>query len=116
MVVAARLFAKADTIKVTIKGADLNTPVEITDPKVLTSFRVWTGPGTSSNEAKAFIIDWSQGPAAERPKGLQRQEVHFALGGAAPSALRGLFPPVLRALFVSVRERSEADVIRRFVA
>jgi len=83
MVVAARLFAKADTVKVTIKGADL--PIEITDPKVLAGFRVWTGPGTSSNEAKAFIIDWSQDPAAERPKGLQRYEVHFALGGAAPS-------------------------------
>jgi hypothetical protein len=77
IVAPSQLFAKVDTVKITIRGADLKTPIEITDRKVLANFRVWTGPGTSSNEAKGFIIDWARGPAAERPKGLQRYEVSF---------------------------------------
>jgi hypothetical protein len=77
MVIPSQLFAKGATVRITIKGADLRTPIEITEAKVLAHFQVWTGPGTSSNEAKSFIIDWSQGPAAERPKGLQRYEVSF---------------------------------------
>ncbi len=40
----ALLFAKGDIVRITIKGADLKTPVEITDPKVLANFGVWTGP------------------------------------------------------------------------
>lgn len=77
MGVPAQLYAKAATAKITIKGADLKTPIEITDPKVLERFRVWTGLGTSSNEAKGLIVDWSQGAVVERPKGLQRYEVSF---------------------------------------
>jgi hypothetical protein len=77
LLVPARLFAKADTVKITIKGADLKTPIEITDPKVLKSFFVWGGPGRSSIQPGSFIIDWSQGPAAEPPKGLPRYEVSF---------------------------------------
>jgi hypothetical protein len=75
--IPAPLFAKADTIKITISGTGLRTPIEITDPKILTNFRVWTGPGTSSNEAKGFIVDWSQGPVAERPKTVRRYQVSF---------------------------------------
>jgi len=68
--------------KITIKGADLKTPLEITDPKTLANFNVWTGPGTSwsgtspRNWVDTFIIDWSQG-GRQRPKGLQRYEVAF---------------------------------------
>src|SRR5262249_34320615 len=53
----------------------LATPVEITDPKTLSKFQVWTGPGTSSNESESFIVNWSPGPVAERPSGLERYEV-----------------------------------------
>ena len=66
LVIPAQVFAKGQTVKITIKGADLNPPVEITDPKVLTEFQVWSGPGTSSSvpgfnpNAPGFIVDWSQ--------------------------------------------------------
>jgi hypothetical protein len=79
--IPARVFAKADISRITIKGADLKTPIEITDPKTLANFDVWSGPGTSwtggsPKEADRFIIDWSQG-VTEPPKGLQRYEVLF---------------------------------------
>jgi hypothetical protein len=82
LVIPAQVFAKGETVKITIKGADLKTPIEITDPKVLTEFQVWSGPGTSSSapgfnpNAPGFIVDWSQA-VAEPPKGLQRYEVSF---------------------------------------
>ena len=83
LVAPAQVFAKGETVKITIKGADLKTPIEITNPKILTEFPVWTGPGTSSvdprfnSNAPGFIIDWSQGAIEEPPKGLQRYEVSF---------------------------------------
>jgi hypothetical protein len=81
--IPARVFAKGDLVRITIKGADLKTPIEITDPKTLANIHIWTGPGTSSSEpgfnpnTPGFIINWSQGPIAEPPKGLQRYEVSF---------------------------------------
>src|ERR1700694_669531 len=83
LVIPARLFAKGDTVKITIKGTDVKTPIEITDPKTLATFNVWTGPGTGSSapefnpNAPSFIIDWSQGAVVGHPKGLQRYEVSF---------------------------------------
>jgi hypothetical protein len=79
LAIPAWIFAKADISKITIKGADLKTPIEITDPKTLANFNVWTGPGTTGTipkEADRFVIEWSQG-ATERPKGLPRYEVSF---------------------------------------
>ena len=79
LVIPARVFAKADISKITIKGADLKTPIEITGPKTLANFNVWTGPGTSGTIPKGadrFVIEWSQG-ATERPKGVPRYEVSF---------------------------------------
>jgi len=83
LVIPARVFAKADTSKITIKGSDLKTPIEITDPHTLASFNVWAGPGTTwsggtgpPSWVQTFIIDWSQG-VAEHPKGLKRYEVSF---------------------------------------
>jgi hypothetical protein len=79
----ALLFAKGDLVRITIKGADLKTPIEITSPRALTDFHPWTGPGTGSSvpgfnpDAPGFIIDWSHGPIGEPPKGLQRYEVSF---------------------------------------
>lgn len=70
-------FAKSATGKITIKGADWTTPIEISDPRILINFNVWTGPGTSSNEPQGLIVDWSQGMIAEPPKGVQLYEVSF---------------------------------------
>jgi hypothetical protein len=79
----AHLFAKAPTLKIVIQGADLATPIEIRDRKVLANFEVWSGKGTYSNEpgfdpsTPRFIIDWSRGPTAEPSKALPRYEILF---------------------------------------
>ena len=72
------MFAKAELSKITIKGAELKTPIEISDPGTLAKFNVWSGPGTSSfpEDADRFVVQWSL-VAAERPKGLQRYQVSF---------------------------------------
>lgn len=74
--IPALVFAKANTSKITIRGSDRRS-IEITDAKLLEKFRVWAGPGTSSNDARSLIVDWSSGPVAEAPKGLPRYEVDF---------------------------------------
>jgi len=71
------VYAKGPTTKITIKGPGITTPIEITDPKILADFRVWAGPGTSSNEEEGLIVNWSQQADAERPNGLRRYEVSF---------------------------------------
>ena len=77
------LSAKGKIIRITIQGADLKSPIEITDPKILANFNVWTGPGTFSTQsgfnanAPSFIIDWSQGTMSSPPKGLPLYEVSF---------------------------------------
>lgn len=76
LIVPSHLSAKGDTVRITIKGADLVAPVEITNPEVVAGFHVWTGPGTSSNEAQGLIVDWSRG-VTEPPKGLKVYEVSF---------------------------------------
>jgi hypothetical protein len=48
------LLAKGKTVKVTIKGAGLKRPIEITDPKVLANFQVSTGPGTSTADRESL--------------------------------------------------------------
>ena len=74
---ATPLLAKANTVKITIKGTNFKTPIEISDPKILATFQVWTGPGTSSNEKQGFIIDWSQGPVREMSQVLRGHGVMF---------------------------------------
>ena len=71
------LLAKGKTVKITIKGGDHKRPIEISDPKILANFRVWTGPGTSSADRQGLIIDWSQGPVEEPPQALRRYQVSF---------------------------------------
>ena len=71
----ARLVTKGKTVKVLVQGADLAKPVEISDPNILENFRVWTGPGTSSNEG--LIVDWSSGTVEELPDRLLRYQVSF---------------------------------------
>jgi hypothetical protein len=76
MIVPIQLSARGDTVRITITGGDLTAPIEITDPAVASRFHVWSGPGTSSNEAQGLNVDWSQG-VVEPPKGLQIYEVSF---------------------------------------
>jgi hypothetical protein len=71
------LSAKGKTVRITIKGTDLKSPIAITDPTILANFNVWTGPGTSSNEGKGLIVDWSEGAISSPPKGLPLYEVSF---------------------------------------
>ena len=71
------LLAKGKTVKITIKGADLKTPIEISDPKILANFKVWTGPGTSTADRQSLIIDWSQGPVRKPPESVRRYQVSF---------------------------------------
>jgi hypothetical protein len=72
-----QLLAKGKTVKITIKGAGLKTPIEISDPKILANFQVWTGPGTSTADRPSLIIDWSQGPVRKPPESLPRYQVSF---------------------------------------
>src|SRR5262245_25733835 len=71
------LAAKGPTLKITIKGSDLPKSIDITDPAVLQQFNIWTGPGTSSNEAKSFIVDWSRGVVTDRLTGLRPYQILF---------------------------------------
>lgn len=71
------LTAKEKTLKITVNGGNLAIPVEITDPKILDNFNVWTGPGTNSNEDEGFIVQWSRGATAEPPSRLSQYLVSF---------------------------------------
>ena|ERR1700693_167662 len=77
LTVSTRLLAKASTSKITISGADLKTPIEINDTKVLTNFSVWTGSGTSPADQQGLIIDWSPGPVREPSDSLPKYQVTF---------------------------------------
>jgi len=81
LVLAPVLLGKGKTLKVVIAGGNLAKPVEISDPKTLADFQVWAGPGTSSNQGQAFIVDWSSGPIKELPEGLSRYEISFYVDG-----------------------------------
>jgi hypothetical protein len=93
LAISPSLGAKGETTKIAISGADLTSPIAITDPVILRQFNVWSGAGTfralgglenKVEGTEGFIIDWSSGVAAERPAGLQRYEVAFYAGGSLP--------------------------------
>ena len=75
--VSTPLLAKGKTVKITIKGSDLKTPIEISNPEIVANFQVWAGPGTSSAERQSLIIDWSRGPVRKPPESLRRYQVSF---------------------------------------
>lgn len=77
IITSAPVFAKGATVRITIKGGDLPAPIEITERNVAEFFHVWSGAGTSSNEAQGLIVDWSRGVAAEPPKDLPFYDVSF---------------------------------------
>jgi hypothetical protein len=74
------LLAKAKTSKITISGAGLKRPIEISDPKILAVFSVWTGPGANGADRQGLIIDWSEVPVRETPNTLRRYQVSFYAG------------------------------------
>ena len=80
---APELVAKGETIRITIVGGSLATPIIITDPVILGRFNVWSGPGTSGTvqgvawkATDGFVIK-SMTPVDDRPQGLARYEVTF---------------------------------------
>jgi hypothetical protein len=84
LIVSTSLSAKGLTIKITISGARLVTPIEIDDATVIAPFQVWAGPGTKTcvrnvcrEGAEGFIVNWSAGFVTEPPAGLPRYEVTF---------------------------------------
>lgn len=89
IMVPAPLPAKGKTTRIRITGPGLATAIEITDPKVLANFSVWTGPGTRTNEAEGFLIVWSQGAAAEPPKEIPRYQCRSTRAGGT-ARLRGV--------------------------
>ncbi len=73
------LLAKGDTVKITIEGANLAAPIEISNPGVR-QFNIWSGPGTSTFDGtQGFIIDWSN-RANAAPAGLRHYKVSFYEG------------------------------------
>ena len=82
--VSTPLLAKGNTVKIIISGAGLKRAIEISDPKILANFSVWTGPGTSTADHQGLIIDWSHGPVRETPSTLRRYQVSF-YAGAVPN-------------------------------
>ena len=74
------VLAKGPTLKITIKGANLASPVEITDGRVLEKFSVWAGTGVRINNApqtEGFICDWKKGLVAAPQATLPRYEISF---------------------------------------
>ncbi len=69
------LMAKGPTLKITINGANLASPVEITDKQILEKFAVWGGLG----------IDWEKGPVGKPQVTLPRYEVSFHVMHQRPS-------------------------------
>jgi len=80
--------AKGPTLKITINGSDLSSPIEITEKGILEKFDVWSGAGVEINgipQTKGFIVDWEKGPVAEPPPTLRRYEVSFNVMHQRPS-------------------------------
>lgn len=73
------LLAKGPTIKITIEGADLSSPIEINDELALEKFSLWTGTGTVP-QTEGFIVDWEKGPVGKQViLGLPQYKVSFHL-------------------------------------
>jgi hypothetical protein len=81
--------AKGPTLKITIKGLDLASPIEITEEPMLGKFKVWAGAGVEINgvpQTEGFIVAWEKGPVAEPRGSLLRYEVSFHVIHQAPSS------------------------------
>ena len=81
------LFAKGDTVRITIKGESLTQPIEISDAAVIRRFDIWTGPGTTNRLDEGLNVDWAR-PVADLPKGCQLFEVAFEVAFTTGPRLR----------------------------
>jgi len=82
------VLAKGPTLKITVKGANLPSPVEITDERILEKFAVWGGAGVRINNApqtEGFIVDWEKGLVAAPQATLPRYEISFHVMHQRPS-------------------------------
>src|SRR3954470_17367537 len=76
----AVVSAKGTTTRISIAGANLERPIDITDNAVVEQFNVWSGPGTSSDGVpgtEGFIADWSAPVVHEGATGARRYEISF---------------------------------------
>jgi hypothetical protein len=108
LIAPAAAFAKEATVRITISGGDLAAPIEITDPAVALRFHVWSGPGTSTNEAQGLNVDWSRG-VAEPPQSLQVYDVSFVTARLNPGTyvVRYAIDPSTNHGFVYLPGRSD---------
>ena len=84
LTMSVSVVAKGPTSRITIVDTVRGTSIEITDPTVLSRFKVWDGPGTYSRTSgqetegmDGFIVDWRSGSLDSRPSDLNRYEVKF---------------------------------------
>ena len=73
LITVGSLAAKGPTLKITISGGLLKTPIETTNPDI-GRFEVWSGAGLSKH---GFIIEWSDGAVARVPAKLELYDVSF---------------------------------------
>jgi hypothetical protein len=82
------VVAKGPTLKITIKGQNLASSVQITDERILEKFAVWAGTGVCINntpQTEGFIVDWEKGLVAAPQATLPRYEVSFHVMHQRPS-------------------------------
>ena len=92
-------WAKGPTVKIEITGEGLASPVVLTDPKILTRFSIWNGPGVQVRNAAGRLespahldpgrtdgrfIAWPKGRVARRANGRPRYWVSFSIGRHPP--------------------------------
>jgi hypothetical protein len=73
MLLSPAAFAKSTTVRIQVVATDLQTPLQISDPKILKAFSIWSSPG----------IDWSRG-SVPAPRAAQRYSVTFHQSGREP--------------------------------
>lgn len=86
-------WSKGLTLKIEIRGDHLTSPIEITNPNVVSRFNIWNGPGVRVNNVSVHMdpshqaggfIDWPKGAVLERPAELHHYEVSFHIKGRRP--------------------------------
>ena len=87
---AQTAWSKGAITKIVIDGEDLSAPIEITNPKILDRFTIWSGPGVGGwdmintipkPDDSKFIIDWPHGVISDQPEGSRRYMVSMSIAG-----------------------------------
>ncbi len=110
LILTVPLFAKGDTVRITIAGSAFAAPIVITDPAVLARFEVWSGSGTGSNQTNGLNIDWSR-TVAELPKDLKLYIVSFVTTRSNPSTytVRYAVDPATRQGYVYIPGKADPE-------